>query len=271
MTISPAEFMQSAPRSMEGNTEWAGRYARELRGVIVRHASLAPRSVQVHLGPSELGAECDRQVVGKLAGLTPTNHVSDPWPSITGTAVHGWLATAFQGENERERMLRWLTETAVAPHPDYPGHADLYDAWEHAVVDWKILGPTSLNKIKRPQGPPQRYVVQLLLYGAGFRLAGLPVRRVAIAALPRTASTLDGMYVWDHLLTPEDDEIIRQVLDRTAIRKIAAAELAAGRLAFNQIRATPDSDSCFFCEFYRPESAYDGRLGCPGTITPKTS
>lgn len=81
VTISPSEFMQSVPRSLEGNSEWASRYARELRGVIVRHASLALRSLQVRLGPSELGAACDRQVTGKLAGLTPTNHVSDPWPS----------------------------------------------------------------------------------------------------------------------------------------------------------------------------------------------
>lgn len=78
MSISPAEFMQAAPRSLDGNSEWASRYGHELRGVITRHASLAPRSLQVHLGPSELGTECDRQVIGKMAAVRRTNHVSDP-------------------------------------------------------------------------------------------------------------------------------------------------------------------------------------------------
>src|SRR5215472_3454289 len=152
---SPADFMAAAPRLVEGNSAWAQRYAREFRGIIQRQAAFAPRSQQVHLGPSEIGAECDRQVAGKFAGLTRTNHVSDPWPSIVGTAVHSWLAGAFKGDNEREHILRWVTETAVVPHPDYPGHADLYDAYEAAVVDHKVLGPSSLSKVKSVTGPPQ--------------------------------------------------------------------------------------------------------------------
>lgn len=247
MTLSPAEFMSATPRSLESNTEWGVRYARELRGVVTRQATLAPRSQQVHLGPSELGVECDRQVVGKLAAERRTNHVSDPWPSIVGTAVHAWLALAFQDENVRERMLRWVTEVRVTPHPDYPGHADLYDAWEQAVVDWKVLGATSLSKIKSVKGPSRKYKVQLILYGAGFRALGLPVKRVVLAALPRTAATLDGMYVWDHVLQPEDDDLVRAVLDRTAVRKTIAAEITAGRMTLGQVPATPDDDECFFC------------------------
>lgn len=267
MTITPSQFMQSAPRSLEGNTEWASRYARELRGVIVRHASLAPRSVQVHLGPSEIGAECDRQVVAKLAGTTPTNHVSDPWPSIIGTATHAWLAQAFNGENSRERMLRWITECPVAPHPDHTGTSDLYDCLEQCVVDHKVLGATSLSKIKSPKGPSQRYIIQLLLYAAGFRAAGLPVKRIALAAYPRTAATLDGMYVWERVITPADDDIVRDILERTAIRKIAAQMVISGQLRLNQVRATPDDSECFFCGQYRPQAAYDNGPGCPGTLT----
>lgn len=266
MTITPAEFMSAAPRGMEGNSEWASRYARELRGIIVRHATLAPRSRQVRLGPSELGVDCDRQVVGKLARERKTNNVSDPWPSIVGTAVHAWLAGAFTDENTRENMLRWVTETAVAPHPDYPGHSDLYDALEAAVVDWKVLGATSLAKVKSPAGPSRKYRVQLVLYGIGFRALGLPVRRVVLAALPRTASTLDGIYVWDHVLTPEDEAMAAAVIERTGVRKLVAAEVMAGRMSLSQVPVSPDDDECYFCPFYRPQSAYDGGLGCPGTI-----
>jgi hypothetical protein len=232
---------------MESNSDWGARYARELRKVIWLHAEHAPRSLQVHLGPSELGAECDRQVVAKLVGAGRTNHVSDPWPSIVGTSVHSWLATAFEAQNVRDGVLRWLTEQAVEPHPLYPGHADLYDASEQAVIDWKILGPTSLNKIKSPGGPPQRYKIQLLLYGRGYRLLGLPVKRVVIAALPRTAATLDGMFCWDHPCTPDDDFVIDEVLRRTAVRQEIAEYVRAGGMSLNQVPATPDSDACFFC------------------------
>ena len=268
MSISPAEFMQAAPRSLEGSSPWAQRYARELRGVITRQASLAPRSVQVHLGPSELGESCDRQVTGKFAAAYRTNHVSDPWPSIVGTAVHAWLALAFQDDNARERILRWVTEVTVTPHPEFPGHADLYDAFESAVVDHKVLGPTSLAKVKSASGPPLRYQVQLLLYAAGFRALGLPVRRTVLAAYPPTASTLDGMYVWEHLCGPEDDDVVREVIRKTLVRRQLAEEITAGRMTLRQVPATPDDDACFFCPFYRPQAAYDDGPGCPGTILP---
>lgn len=258
--------MAATPRSMEGNSEWASRYARELRGVIVRQANLAPRSQQVHLGPSELGAECDRQVVGKLVGASRTNNVSDPWPSIIGSATHAWLAQACNDDNLRDHMLRWITETRVTPHPLYPGSADLYDAQEQAVVDWKVLGATTLSKIKSPAGPPQRYKVQLLLYARGYRNLGLPVKRVVLAALPRTAATLDGMFCWERVYTPSDDELVDEVLQRTEIRQLAANEILAGRMTLEQVRITPDDDGCFFCPFYRPQSAYDHGPGCPGTL-----
>lgn len=238
--------MAATPRSLEGNSEWASRYARELRGVIVRQANLAPRSQQVHLGPSELGAECDRQVVGKLIGAHRTNNVSDPWPSIVGTAVHSWLATACNDDNLRDRVLRWITEQGVEPAAGYGGHADLYDAQEQAVVDWKVLGATTLSKIKSPAGPPQRYKVQLLLYARGYRNLGLPVKRVVLAALPRTAATLDGMYCWERVYTPSDDELVDEVLQRTEIRQLAAREIMAGRMRLEDVRITPDDDSCFF-------------------------
>lgn len=245
-TITPADFMQSAPRPLEGNSEWAAKYARELRGVITRQATLAPRSRQVHLGPSELGIECDRQVVGKLASVHKTNNVSDPWPSIVGTAVHAWLASAFADENVREQVLRWAPEVRVTPHPDHPGTADLYDAWEQAVVDWKVLGATSLSKVKNG-GPSQKYKIQLILYGMGYRALGLPVKRVVLAGLPRTAATLDGMYIWEHVLTADDEAMARWVLERTQVRKLLADEVLAGRMTLMQVPATPDDTECYFC------------------------
>ena len=151
--------------------------------------------------------------------------------SIVGTAVHAWLAEAFAGDNKRSGLLRWVTEQRVVPHPDHSGTADLYDASEQAVIDHKCLGDSSMSKVRSAAGPPRRYIVQLLLYGAGYRNLGLPVRRVALAAYPRTAATLDGLYVWERPASPDDDQLLGEVIEQTEIRTRLAAEISAATCA----------------------------------------
>jgi len=271
MTLSPAEFMSTAPKALNGSSPWASRYAGELRRVFLEHAARAPRTLQQHLGPSELGVACDRQVVGKLAALPATNHVVDPWPSILGTAAHAWAADAFLADNVR-RGLRWVAEQKVTPHPEHPGTADLYDAAEWAVVDHKFLGESSMAKIRKD--PPRHYVVQLLLYGLGYRNLGLPVRRIVLAAYPRTAASLAGLYVWERTfsdaagqLLPENVALLEEVFAQTAHRKVLTQQLLEQRISFDDVPIAPDGDVCFFCPFYRPQAARDGQFGCPGTIT----
>lgn len=263
MTTTIAEFMAAAPAGTAGNSPWATRYAAELRRVVHEHARLAPRNLQVHLGPSELGTPCDRQVVGKLIGAPVTNHVADPWPSVLGVAGHAWLADAFRADNERHG-LRWVPEQKVVPHPDHPGTADLYDAAEQAVVDHKLLGATSMEKVRAAGGPPIRYVVQLLLYGEGYRQLGLPVRRVALAAYPRTAPNLDGLYVWERECTDNDRALLDAIFELTATRKQLAEQVLAGTKTLNGIPKRASDDECYFCPFYRPQSAKDDGPGCSG-------
>ncbi len=264
--------MAAAPKPIGGSSPWAARYAAELRRIIHEHAARAPRTLQQHLGPSELGSPCDRQVAGKMAALPATNHVSDPWPSIVGTACHAWAAEAFEGDNLRKGVLRWVAEQKVTPHPDHPGTADLYDAVEQAVVDHKFLGASSMQKIIKD--PPRHYVVQLVLYGLGYIKMGLPVKRVALAAYPRTAASLDGLYVWDRELTtdgfnltPENIRLIETVYADTARRRQQADQILAGRITLRDVRATPTDDGCYFCPFYRPQAARDDLSGCPGTVS----
>src|SRR5262245_40004821 len=265
MTGNLAEFMGAAPAPLNGSSRWASRYAAELRKIVHEHAARAPRSLQVHLGPSELGVECDRQVVLKLLGTPHTNHVADPWPSIVGTAVHAWLAECFGAYNTRHSVTRFVPETRVVPHPDHSGTADLYDAHEQAVVDHKVLGETSMAKVRGIDGPPRHYVVQLLLYGLGYHKLGLPVHRVALAAYPRTSSSLDGLYVWER---PAFDDValglLTEVFADTERRKDMAQAVEHGELTAHAVPATPSDDLCYFCPFYRPQAARDGGVGCPG-------
>jgi len=271
-TQSPADFMAAAPAPVGGSTPWASRYASDLRRVFLEHAARAPRTLQQHLGPSELGVECDRQVAGKMAALPATNHVADPWPSIVGTACHAWAADAFEADNTRRGVLRWVAEQKVTPHPDHPGTADLYDAVEQAVVDHKFLGESSMAKVRKD--PPRKYVVQLLLYGLGYLRLGLPVRRVVLAAYPRTAASLDGLYVWERAfadehgqLTPENVALLEKVFEQTATRRGYAEEILAQRMRLNDVPATTDADECYFCPFYRPQAARDGGPGCSGSVS----
>lgn len=263
-----AEFMKAAPRPLNSNSAWGSRYAAEIRRVVFTAAAEAPRSLQRHLGPSEIGHACDRQVAGKLAGLPRTNHVQDPWPAILGTAAHAWLEQAFRTENDRLGRIRWVPESRVTPIDGHPGTADLYDADEQSVNDHKVLGPTSMAKIRAPGGPPRHYVVQLLLYARGYRRLGLPVRRVAILAYPRTLSSLDGLYVWDRPYTPADDELLDGVIEQLGVRKQWAAALITGTAQLMDVPA--DTSDCHFCPYFRPQAARDGGAGCPGNASPSS-
>lgn len=262
-SMSAQEFMLASPAPLNGSSAWAARCATELRRVIDEDAAHAPRSLQAHLGPSELGAMCDRQVAGKLAGVARTNHVFSSFPSWRGTNMHAGAERAFSADNVRHG-LRWVTEQKVTPHPEHPGTADLYDAVEQAVIDHKFLGPTSMSKIRK--SPPRHYIVQLLLYARGYRLLGLPVRRVALAAYPVTAGSLDGLYVWDREYTPADDVLLEEVFAQTALRKQWAAAIITGTANLMDVPAAPDDGVCIFCPFYRPQAAHDGGLGCPGHV-----
>jgi hypothetical protein len=261
---SPAAFMSKAPKPFNGNTPWAQVYALDLRRIVVDYAAHAPRSLQKALGPSEIGTPCDRQVVGKLADIEPTNHIVDPWPSIVGTALHTWFAGAFSWDNERSGYFRWLCEFRVHPHPDHPGTGDLYDFYQTAVVDHKNLGDTPMAYL-RNVGMPIRYLIQLLAYARGFRLMGLPVIRVVLVAWPRTKSSLDTTYVYEIPLTPEHDTMLDAAFERMRVRKVFAELVRQGVLTLNDIVPTPSDEECYHCPFYRADVLTDPTAtGCAG-------
>lgn len=268
--IMSAFYNQAAPVSaahptINGNTPFAVAYAREMRGFVEQHANGSARSLQKALGPSEVGHQCHRQVAGKLAQLPTINHVSDPWPSIVGTSLHAWLADCLTAANERLGRVRFLAEHRVTPtgFEGHPGTGDGYDADTESVIDHKALGDTSMGKLKQ-HGAPRHYFVQTLLYARGFRALGLPVRRVVLLAWPRTRSTLDAMYVWEHELTAEDDDFLDSVIaPELEYRKQWAVALLTGAAQLNDV-PMDTTDECHFCGFYRPASARDGLPGCPG-------
>lgn len=273
MTLSDWAAATRAPQApiRRGNTPWAEEKARTHQRKWEAYAARSPRTLQVHLGPSELGVRCHRQVAGKMAGLPATNHVSDPWPSIRGTALHAYATEVYQYDNETNG-LRWLTEHPVVPHNLHPGTLDLYDALDESVEDHKFLGEFSMEKVKSEDGPPHHYQMQLLLYARGARRLGLRVSRVALLAYPATGSSLNSNYVWERVHTAQDDADLAEVFEWTEYRRQWAVALISGSAQLSDVPAhTEDADVCHFCPFYRPAMAHGnvGGIGCPGGVKGK--
>lgn len=263
MSLADFSAQPANPVVHAANLPWAEALAAELRDVVRRASDGSARSQQRHLGPSEIGHPCDRQVAGKLAGFPSTNHVSDPWPSVVGTAVHAWMADAFTADNPR-----WLAENRVTPHPEHPGTADLLDLQDGTLVDHKVLGKTTYGKLRK-DGPSRTYFVQTLLYRRGFILAlDIPIPRVAIAAWPRTTSNLSDLYVWGHDVTPEDDALVDHVLNVELPRRKAYAQTLLEGAPLSSVPASPSASDCYFCPFWRPQAAHNPNApGCPGHTT----
>lgn len=239
-------------------------FKQEILKFVRAYDASRPRSRQKHLGPSEIGAPCMRQLAMKLAGVEPINQTADPWFPIIGTAVHAWLATALDWYQYNVLGFtpddpRFLIENRV--HADSEGgystsgSTDVYDLQYDRVVDWKIVGTTTMRKVQRGDTPQEQagpqYTVQGMTYGKGWKQRGFDVREVMIVFLPRS-NFLNKM----HIVTMPFDQSI--------------ADRAQERLnAIDQLRQTipphlMPADGCtVWCPFYRPGVEL-GPTSCPG-------
>ncbi len=239
-------------------------FSREIMRMVREYDASRPRSMQKHLGPSEIGAPCDRQLAMKLAGLAEVNQVADPWFPIVGSAVHEWMAKMTQWYNDvylgRAHNPRFIVENRVkvaASNEGYDtaGSTDVYDVDYERVVDWKIVGTTTMRKVKagstpREQVGPQ-YYVQTMTYGKGWVQAGFKVKSVLIAFLPRS-NFLKNMQLVEMPFDP------------------AAADAAPTRVAaIDRLRQVipphqfPAGGCSVWCPFYAPGIPL-GASSCPG-------
>jgi hypothetical protein len=214
---------------------------------------------KAHIAPHQ-STESGLPVTGYYVEFTP--HGANPFRLQRKAAQ----VRAEGSARSRFRIVRNIKPVLSVPtrciDVDSPDH--LYLAGEQLIPVHNCLGPTSMAKVMSAAGPPRHYQVQLLLYAAGYRNLGFPVRRVVLAALPRTASSLDSMYLWTHDCGPGDDALIADVLDQTAFRREVARRVLAGQINIGNVPIAPGDDICYFCPFFRPESARDYNPGCPG-------
>lgn len=206
------------------------------------------RSQQETLGPSEIGAPCDRRLAMSLLRLPRVNPGGDNWASFVGTCGHAGLAEMLVWADAGSG--RYVSETSVQlPSTRVPfGTADALDRQLNTVWDFKLMGQWSMDKLKT-EGPSPQYRVQLHTYGYGFRIKGEVVSHVALVALPRERSSLDGMYVWTE---PYDPQVARDALARVdRIGKQIEVELE--RDNFSDYADFPiDNSDCKYCPYYMP-------------------
>lgn len=232
----------------------------DLADMIKAKAASNPRHLQRELGPSEVGHPCMRKMAFGLMEVPRSNPEWDCLPSSFGVAMHTWLENAAQMANERLGYERWITERKVEVAPGLSGTADLYDRVTHSVIDWKNLGYTSFDVHVKDAGPTYRNQVQL--YGRGYLRLGMPVKRVAIAMLPRTG-TLSNMYLD---FQDYSDERVNAILRRrdAVIQLIADFDVENNPDRYQWIPNRPAE--CIFCAWWRPEPK--GPLQCSGKVTP---
>lgn len=244
----------------------------ELRDVLISYDASRPRSMQVALGPSELGTPCMQQIARKLVGC-PTRPVTAPtWAPWQGTAVHAEMEKVLQHWNQQLGRARWAIEDDLQIDAEVRGHGDAYDHDYDCVVDWKYVGSTALDKLRRAKRlgkPPkeqvsQEYRVQAHLYGLGHEKKGRPVKHVRLVLLARSWQYDDS----DEWTEPYNPDLALWALTRyyEVQDLVAALDVANQRDAVAFVPASPSADACKWCPFARPGQPSDFN-GCAGDTT----
>lgn len=174
----------------------------------------APRTLQTALGPSELGIACDRCLIAALAGQPHYSDDAAPWLPTIGNAVHEWLEMAVVRHLAATGTDRYIPEGKVAVGTlrgvDITGSSDVLDVHTGTVVDYKVVGTSTLRKV-RSAGASLTYRRQAHLYGRGWALAGYDVRSVAVWFLPRNGFRVGDGLLWQE---PYDEQVALDALDR---------------------------------------------------------
>jgi len=221
----------------------------------------SPRSLQVNLGPSEIGHPCDRRIGYGLAGVPKVNTQADPLAAIVGTASHKWMEDAIASYQAGVRNLGWITEMELPIDGLVVGHTDVYVAPD--VWDWKFPSSKRLKKYKEKE-VPELYEIQGHLYGLGHERAGREVRDVVLNFLPRDGRLRD-LFVYR---IPYDREIATRALERVYSigYRLIALEVERNPHRWNDVEAKP-SPGCWYCPWRLNRGAEYGAddKGCPGT------
>ena len=227
----------------------------ELRTIIEHDINNDPRTLQTALGPSEVGCACDRCLIHMLAG-NKGREIGTPWLPALGRAVHESyeLAVTRHMLHQLDTGVcdvgdHWITEGRVnvgdVNGAAIWGNSDVFHVPSGTVVDYKIVGTTTLKKIRADlSGVSLTYKRQAHMYGRGWQRAGYTVRAVAVWFVPRNGFTLSQGRVWS---AAYDEQVAVAALDRATrfkqwINAFGVEQVLAA--------AGPHTDDEFSCKKY---------------------
>ena len=232
----------------------ASALADRIKSVVNNRSSNAPRSQQKRIGLSEIGEVCIRKTSYKLLDWEKTNPSTDPWASISGTAIHSWLASAFE-----ELPDQYLVEHPVKVTDELGGTADLFDITNKMVIDHKCVGATAM-KSRKKDGMTHQQRVQCNLYALGFENEGYEVEKVALAFYP-LGGRLDGLHT---IVEPYNRQLALDAIQRLEDTQVLLWQLdpEGNPQNWDLIPKTP-TRACSYCPWFLPFST-DGSKGCSG-------
>lgn len=229
----------------------------QVRNIIEYRLSHSPRSLQRRIGPSELGTPCDHCLAAKLAGWE--EHTGSPsWYPGVGTAVHAMFSDLLIQEVITRRATdgtgaEWLSEQTVTVGRvggvPITGSCDLYHVPTGTVIDFKVVGPTTITAA-RTSGPSETYQAQIDLYGTGWLNQGMPVTEVGIWYVPRNAPTLARGHVYHRPHDPDHAQRVLDRADRLAQQASTLAQVVGEQARDAWISQLPRADGCRSCERY---------------------
>lgn len=161
------------------------------------------RSRQLKIGPSEIGMECDKCFMRKMA-KRPKGSDNGSWKTQAGTYLHAGFEAEYR--SRIGLLLRRFPEQKVLIDTyrgeTLDGSCDLYVPpieWPELdgfgmAVDWKFpstdedekgkLKPSATMSAVAKGKLKRDYICQGNLYGRGWELRGLPVSHVVIFYIP---------------------------------------------------------------------------------------
>ncbi len=185
--IDPVEL---APQAIIGYPDDEDFGGRDLVDVIRAGMQERERAPMGNIGPSMLGG-CERKMGYQLAFGSDGYRDDDSWLATIGTAGHAWLDDVIKRQVEPDGTRRWYGSKWITI--PVRGVIDVYDAHRREIVDFKIVGATTLGKARKGE-VDRKYDVQLDVYGVGMIAAGYAVDKVAALFLPKTQGL--GKAVW---------------------------------------------------------------------------
>lgn len=246
--------VRAKPRKRQPLAPGAEEIAVAFKELFWSHDASRSRSMQVSVGPSEVGLECTRRLAYKLSNQPTVNYSKDGWAAWIGTQGHSGLEQIYREANGT--TSRFLIEvqlefgSAVVPK----GTADLYDRKYGRLVDHKFPGKSSLAKMWL-DGPSEQYKKQLQMYAYGLERAGESVQEVSLVGYPRESGNLDELYVY---VAPYDRQV---ALDAISRAESVAGALSRGHKPWDAPKVS--GFLCQWCPFYLKD-APNGEAGCRG-------